>query len=643
MMVTPIQTSTSNPIVDPDFYVSKMEKHWTETLGNASNQPLRDLWRHMCVIFNHQIDNFGKPEGQRLKVLQPPTGKSQGLAVYCSCLTDDNHPGVLIVVRLKEQADDAAKDINKLAGKQVALARHSDTSVTPEELEQAPVAIITHSAYGNGLDAIARGEPNQSAWNLFHKFGSGSRRLVVIDEALDLLEESSVSLKEVRHLRAEVSTATTPEAKAGVQTLDQFIDSYEKLTTTYPDGRERMVSREELTALDPDTLIPLRKLLRSQRLDRSLAHREDRKENARLISIYSETLKAVQEIITHWRIFALNHDQYCLSTGKLILPEDNIGAVILDATAKENVLYSLLPDRVDPPEDLPTNARSYQNVTLNVSMGHSVGKRKLTMGAKEEVANLVQSMLDAGLKDKKVLVCCHQNVEPFILQYRDNFDDLAVTHWGAIDGKNEWSHYDTVVIFGLQYRPNQHTAHLYSATQGPQTTAWLQGEEDRRFGDHADIRHAITVGYMSTNIIQAINRVRCRRVIDGQGNCAPTDVYILLPSDKTGKGILKCIKDHMPNIKQTQWDYQHAKKAPKKSAYREALLSYASGMMPGEKAISEVATDLGLNTHATDFLRRQLRQTDSPFYRKLQDLGVTYRVDGKGRGSRSYLIKEVVG
>src|SRR5690349_19941180 len=107
--------------VEPSVYVAAMRRHWTTTLGNVCSPSLEDVWRQMAHTFNRQIATFGTPEGDRWKVLQPETGtgKSQGLAVYCSLLPASDHPGVLIVTRLISQADEIAALVNRLAGAEI--------------------------------------------------------------------------------------------------------------------------------------------------------------------------------------------------------------------------------------------------------------------------------------------------------------------------------------------------------------------------------------------------------------------------------------------------------------------------------------------------------------------------------------------
>src|SRR4030095_8350873 len=108
--------------------------------------------------------------------------------------------------RRKDQANGLANDINKLANEEVARAYHGDSPATPEELSASPVLIITHRAYEIGLDRISRGDPNATCWSRFHSWEGGRRKLVVIDEALDVVEEAQVDLKELNILLAVLSS-----------------------------------------------------------------------------------------------------------------------------------------------------------------------------------------------------------------------------------------------------------------------------------------------------------------------------------------------------------------------------------------------------------------------------------------------------
>jgi hypothetical protein len=55
-------------------------------------------------------------------------------------------------------------------------------------------------------------------------------------------------------------------------------------------------------------------------------------------------------------------------------------------------------------------------------------------------------------------------------------------------------------------------------------------------------------------VIQAINRVRCRNVIDSNGNCDPVDVFLTLPAHfGSSQEMMIAIKSEMHNIHEVEW------------------------------------------------------------------------------------------
>jgi hypothetical protein len=163
------------------------------------------------------------------------------------------------------------------------------------------------------------------------------------------------------------------------------------------------------------------------------------------------------------------------------------------------------------------------------------------------------------------------------------------------------------------------------------------------WNQYEDVRRVMEQRQLSVSIIQAINRVCCRRVIDAQGRCPPADIFIILPKDKTGDAILKDIRADMPDLKEVPWDFEldgaKVKKARKGTSH-EALITYMSNRLPGETALSSVKRELDLSPSKLKDLKAVLRDTDHPTTIALRNIGVSYVVRGAGRGAKSFLIKE---
>ena len=158
---------------------------------------------------------------------------------------------------------------------------------------------------------------------------------------------------------------------------------------------------------------------------------------------------------------------------------------------------------------------------------------------------------------------------------------LSVGHWGAIDGKNDWKDCDVAVIFGLPYMDQRRAINNLFATHGPQDTAWLQRNTHKQ---HPTLLNVIMQRHLSTSVVQAINRICCRRVIDEQGRCPVSDVYILLPKNWQGEAILDDIQTNMPGINIVPWDFEPDGPkvyAPRSSSAHAAIISLMRGREAG--------------------------------------------------------------
>jgi len=134
----------------------------------------------------------------------------------------DSHPGVLIVTRLKTDADQIAEKINELSGnKDEAVAYHSDTKdkLKITDLKNYPVLVITHRAYELALDLLGQDGSIQQTWPFFYDWKNTNRRLVVIDEALDIVEHSQAALEGLRLTEATLSQSIRTRFTLEVQCL----------------------------------------------------------------------------------------------------------------------------------------------------------------------------------------------------------------------------------------------------------------------------------------------------------------------------------------------------------------------------------------------------------------------------------------
>jgi hypothetical protein len=224
--------------------------------------------------------------------------------------------------------------------------------------------------------------------------------------------------------------------------------------------------------------------------------------------------------------------------------------------------------------------------------------------------------------------------------------DLSVGHWGNIDGSNEWMRCDTAVVCGLRTMPSTWTANTYFALQGVTDTAWLQSKK-RPFRDHPDVRSALRVGQTITEVVQAINRIQCRRVIDPEGNCLETAVFILLPDGPCGDTVLKGITGMMQGIVIKPWIIEgfQAKTTKNgrpggKGKAQQAILNYLQNMPYAEIGKSTLRDETNVSDAALKRFVADAKTESTDLAKSLGTLGVSFHCDGFGRNAKSYFQKK---
>jgi hypothetical protein len=147
---------------------------------------------------------------------------------------------------------------------------------------------------------------------------------------------------------------------------------------------------------------------------------------------------------------------------------------------------------------------------------------------------------------------------------------------------------------------------------------------------------------VSASVVQAINRIRCRRVRDPEGRCDKADVYIVVPQDWRGDAILDDIRMNMPGIHVVPWDFEPDGPkvyAPRSKSAAEAVIGLMRDRKPGAVLLSYVKRELSLSDKQLTRLKEELAKATSKITTALRELGVIYKVEGRGRGAKSYLVK----
>ena len=190
-------------MIDVDQCVDELERRWTTTLGNVSSDALRQTWGVLFGSFNWHAKYWkdiktNSPNRDKFTVLNFATGtaKTQSLVVLGDHLSrhpKPDHPGVLVVQRFIKDATLLVKQINTYRedSTPTAVTYNSETpDLSLGALKNYPFLVITHAAYQNacaGRDLRDEDHPfDPTNWEHFMDYEGRTRRLVIIDEAMQL-------------------------------------------------------------------------------------------------------------------------------------------------------------------------------------------------------------------------------------------------------------------------------------------------------------------------------------------------------------------------------------------------------------------------------------------------------------------------
>lgn len=552
--------------------------------------------------------------------------------------------GILIVTREITEADGLAAQIDALSGiPGAAVARHSEAKLTRDEVQAADVLVVTHAAYVKALEGFEDG----SRWSDMIEWEGGRRRLTVIDETLsNVVEGHSVRSEDIRQVLAYVDAVMKQDFApqvAALQRTGEILDMIEVAVKRDPAmSAQKVVWRgvDDGRIAFPESLSmgPLRERMKTLRYDLLTMHRVSPLDQQRKARLVDETLSSVEAVMGRWAYYARKGDYHSLNSSRLLIPDDLPAPVVLDATATQQMLWELMEGRavVRP---IPSGARSYRNVTLHVTRAQGIGKTKMKEAARVRLPRILKDLEGRAGKDRKVFLCCHKSIKHVAVGFEPEFTSYGVGTWGAVDGKNEWKDCDTTVIVGLPYKDSVWSTNMFFATQGLQPNEWMNSPAWKQ---HTDVHREMQLSQITVEVVQAVNRVQCRKVIDAEGNCPETDVFLVLPTDKTGDAILENLKVEMPGLKVAEWAFQldgEGAAQVRRGSSHEALIAYMEGRLPGETAMTALQKELGLSTDGRKALMKTLADPAHPLTARLKSLGVEYRSTGKGRGARSYLVK----
>jgi hypothetical protein len=241
--------------------------------------------------------------------------------------------------------------------------------------------------------------------------------------------------------------------------------------------------------------------------------------------------------------------------------------------------------------------------------------------------------------ERRAFVVCHQMVEPHLDGRKDDsgFKAFDVCHWHALDGRNDWREFDTIGILGLPYRDNVWSLNTILALQG---FGGAHQTGKAALERYKETRKKLISRKMATEVIQALNRICIREVIDEEGNCPHGVGVLLLPDDEVGETIISFIRSEMPNIQILEdWRYAELRNKDTKPNYARLLVGFLKIAYSGRYSATELQKKLGISSAQWKRLVMQMQDSQNWLHQALTAIGVRYVVEGAGRTCRAYLVK----
>lgn len=654
---------TNQNTVNLDRFLVRMMDKWSGR-GLATSNALQGSWAALCNTLNEHAAGK-RPEIWSVLPLPTGTGKTEGLISYCAELSSSSSAvGALIVTRFTDEADRIVASINLEAGKNIAVTHHSNINAADKihiaDLGQYRVLVITHVAYKKAL-ALSAANQVEALHNKYAEWQHGSR-VVVVDEVLSVDDQIDVDYDELRIARYSIPLHLERQYKREIKYLDGVIEKFAQLSES--ESKYKYISRDYWHgSKDRVDISPLIDALDDYG-DAQVTNSFGGKQVKISKSYRKRLLTSLDEITGLEGFYHHRDDKFGLFAVRLLLPTDIPSAVVLDATAKVNLHYTLLGDFVRI-IDVPDDVRDYSNVHLEVIYGLAVGKDSLS-GKEPEFFSKIYQNCFSSLSIPDTLICVHKGNREKIQDAIEKLSEGNVAHWGNVDGKNDWSDLHNMVVIGLPYLGQMNADCAVLALEGWMKKTGHKFHEDLiEYDEHY---HAIAIqeppedlwqdyqsSYLAVSIIQAINRIRCRKTVDEKGNCSPVRIVMFLGAKdgnqkKYQTELLDYIRASMRNIviEEREAHFGDDENAVAGLTKTEAaflkILENLSVGTHSAKDVKVLATtgENGISVPSVDRLVSQIiNNADTKFVRSVEALGVSY-IGERGRHGNSRYVKRAV-
>lgn len=593
--------SMKSDFINEKEFLDEMNYQWTE-FNNTPSDKFNQTWKTILKAFNLQIQGV---KGLHVCDSVCGSGKTLSMEVASALLCKNWDIGTLIVVRLTDQCLDISQRINaiseRLYGRSIAKAFFSGKQdgvrgqLTEGEQMDAQVLVVTHSRYLSSVSG--RGS------SFFKKWKNGHRKFRVVDESLDLVERFHLTRPELIALDGAMKLRK-----------DYFTDFYEKFSShlslfndinMFLGTKVRKIgkySKQFIQLIDKYKVdgneIYFTEMSEFFESSTPKDYEGKKWKDGEFESFIEESIQSLgtlDRLIRRSLYYGEDEGKGQYSTGQIILPNDFESLCVLDATSNVDEVYKLFKKGTQyTPYPTDRSVRTFRNCTIHIrpersGLGIGASKKQVI----PRVTKITKWATETFDRSDKVLFAGHKILMKHLSKVIEGSDvdfQYDFCWWNAIDGKNEWKDYNKLVVLSLNYLPNNYDS----------VTAI--GFEDIN-PDMDESNPCISNSSMAVKLIQLLARIRTRRVINKQGDCPESDVYLLLPSndilhpddevdrrfdemlDSLGSYVLKEIKSSMNGVKISNWlsfGGFHNGNIQGKLSIQDKFIFWIKSMKPGE-------------------------------------------------------------
>ena len=529
---------------------------WVNKYSNSSSEEYIKLWSIIFRTLNEcELRNSG-PAYNRYFVIPATTGsgKTQCFIFYAAELARQNkNAGMVILSKFNSEVAEAVEQINQIVGREVAVSYYSGTDIKDhhreEELDDYQVVVTTHQYFKLNHHHNAT---DKDTYNKVMSYNGHPRAVVVVDEAIDLLDDFIITKDIITKLETKAETiyrkTNSPELELELRLLAYLDKNYkhlffadevktvcryveDKLPTLKRISLELDVSIDAVKGLF--SLTNFIQAIKAKKLDKVDTISPAQK---------SELIKQAESLI-----YLLDDSLYWYNNQKYIsssLEKPTVSTVLFDATANIDKLYQSMP-YVTIVQPLP-QVKRYDNVVLHYKkLDIGLGGDNIRKNLKRHFDNLCTLYRNVNRQqtnwEDRIVVFTKKELREYTEKQNIPSD---IDHFGKLVGVNHYKDDNHILIYGIPYKPKSlHINNLYQAFGD-------EAFKSKAGGLLTELEHT----NISADIIQAVNRGRCRKVKDGQ---APeTHIYLALARSgkQLNKQILSDITTAMPGIQIHEWD-----------------------------------------------------------------------------------------